>query len=38
MILYQPNPGYVRLAADKAERYRKAVDERMRSLIADTIA
>ena len=38
IILYQPNQGYVRFDADKAERYRKAVNERMRSLIADTIA
>lgn len=38
IILYQPKQGYVRFDADKAERYRKAVNERVRSLIADTVA
>lgn len=38
IILYQPNQGYVRFDGAKAEQYRKAVNERMRSLIADTIA
>jgi creatinine amidohydrolase len=38
IILYQPNQGYVRFDAAKAEQYRKAVNTRMQTLIADTIA
>lgn len=38
IILYQPNQGYVRFDADRAERYRTAVNQRMQNLIAETIA
>ncbi|MBI2687083.1 MAG: creatininase family protein [Acidobacteria bacterium] len=37
IILYQPNQGYVRFDRDKAEQYRKAVNQRMQTLIGETI-
>ena len=38
IILYQPKQGYVKFDGAKAEQYRKAVNNRMRELIAETIA
>ena len=38
IILYQPNQGYVRFDGDRAEQYRKAVNQKMQTLIGETIA
>jgi creatinine amidohydrolase len=38
IILYQPNQGLVKFDAARAQRYRQAVNDRIESLIRDTIA